>query len=117
MFASKDFVDLQFEQTSTLLQREGVELVKGDIANTINVLRGTPLLLTFLDTDNYTPTMQALPILAENTIVGGSIVLDHYFALEEYNDALGDGLAAAEFFREHPEFLNLSGTGVFVKLP
>lgn len=116
MYSDELFVCRAFDDVSARLGKQGIELVQGDIVDTIDAIRTDDLLLTFIDTDNYTPIHHALPLIADQTVVGGAIVFDHYFALEEFNDALGEGVAAMEYFAGHPDYLNLSGTGVFLKM-
>jgi O-methyltransferase len=118
MYSDEAFVYRDFEEIALRLGSHGIELVRGDVSETISSLPShQSLLLTFIDTDNYTPVKHALPFIAQRTAIGGAIVFDHYFALEEYNDALGEGVAAAEFFASRSDFINLSGTGVFLKMP
>ncbi len=117
MYSSEEYVCKKYEEINGRLAQEGIELIRGDIIDTIGTIASRSLILTFIDTDNYTPAKAALPLIAERTQRGGAIVFDHYYALEEYNDALGDGIAAMEFFAESSKcFLNLSGTGVFIKM-
>lgn len=116
MYADSAYVHTDFEDVSQRLCPLGIELVRGDIIDTMRSIPFDSLLLTFIDTDNYSPVKHALPLIAARTIRGGSIVFDHYYALEEYNDAFGEGVAAAEFFQNHNEFVHLSGTGVFMKM-
>lgn len=93
----------------------GIELVAGDIAETYTRLQGEPLLLTFFDTDNYSPTMAALPLCIERTVPAGSIVFDHVYSLEEYRYTLGERMAAYELLGESG-FFHLHGTGVFTRI-
>ncbi|MGH2532372.1 MAG: TylF/MycF/NovP-related O-methyltransferase [Thermomicrobiales bacterium] len=91
-----------------------IELVRGDIVETSKRLAGLPLILTFFDTDNYTPTRAALGMCIEQTVVGGSIVFDHYTSIERFTYTLGERMAAKEAF-EDADFFHLHGTGVFTK--
>jgi PAS domain-containing protein len=94
----------------------GVELVPGDIAETYVRLRDEPILLAFFDTDNYSPTRAALHLCAEQIVGGGALVFDHVATTGDYVDTVGERLAAFEVL-EPLTFLNLHGTGVFIKLP
>lgn len=116
MYDSDEFDCRDYDQITRKLASRRISLVRGDIVETIRTIRNRKLLLTFIDTDNYTPAKAALPEIAANTVPGGAIVFDHFFAKEEFNNAIGDGVAAMEFFNLNPEFLNLSGTGVFLKI-
>jgi O-methyltransferase len=94
----------------------GVELVAGDIAETAPArLAGEPVLLAFIDTDNYSGARAALEIMVPNLVTGGAIVLDHYFTTEEYAYTVGERIAAVETLGE-AGLLNLHGTGVFVNI-
>jgi O-methyltransferase len=92
-----------------------VKIIAGDIVETHAQLRSTPLILTFFDTDNYTPARAALPMCVEQTVVGGSIVFDHYTSIERFRYTLGERVAAKEVLAD-AGFLHLHGTGVFTRV-
>jgi len=93
----------------------GIEIVPGDINETYHRLNGEPLLLSFFDTDNYSPTKAALPLCIEQTVPGGSIVFDHVHSLEEFRYTLGERIAAFELLGDSA-FFHLHGTGVFTRI-
>jgi O-methyltransferase len=93
----------------------GIEIVVGDIAESWHRLESETLLLSFFDTDNYSPTRAALPVCIENTVVGGSIVFDHFFSLPEFRYTLGERMAAVELF-DASSYFHLHGTGVFTRI-
>ena len=94
----------------------GIELVVGDIAETApERLASEPILLAFVDTDNYSATRAALEPIRENLVAGGAIVFDHYFTTTDYAYTVGERIAGTEVLSE-AGFLQLRGTGVFVKL-
>jgi O-methyltransferase len=93
----------------------GIEIAAGDINETYRRLEGEPLLLSFFDTDNYSPTKAALPLCIEQTVNGGSIVFDHVCSVEEFRYTLGERMAAYELLSESG-FFHLHGTGVFTKI-
>lgn len=94
----------------------GIELVIGDIADTAPVrLKSVPVLLAFVDTDNYSGARAALEMIVENVVPGGAIVLDHFHTTGEYTYTVGERIAASEVLA-NSGFLHLSGTGVFVNL-
>jgi O-methyltransferase len=98
------------------LEPLGVELVAGDIVDTAPVRLATePILLAFVDTDNYSPAKAALSAILPNLVVGGSIVFDHYETTEDYVYTIGERLAAKEMLGDS-NLLQLHGTGVFVKI-
>jgi O-methyltransferase len=92
----------------------GVELVAGDIAVTAPArLAQEPVLLAFIDTDNYTATRAALPVILEHLVIGGAIVFDHYWTTTDYAYTVGERLAAHEVLGDSG-LLQLHGTGVFI---
>ncbi|MCW2981400.1 MAG: hypothetical protein JWO14_3127 [Solirubrobacterales bacterium] len=94
----------------------GIELVVGDISDTApRRLAEEPVLLAFVDTDNYSGARVALNPIRANLVRGGAIVFDHYFTTSDYAYTVGERIAAAEVLAD-TEFLNLQGTGVFVRV-
>jgi O-methyltransferase len=94
----------------------GIELVVGDIFETApERLAEEPILLAFIDTDNYSSARVALETIAVNLVAGGAIVLDHYFTTSEYAYTVGERIAASEALRD-AGLLHLHGTGVFVNV-
>jgi O-methyltransferase len=93
----------------------GIEIVAGDISETHRRLEGESLLLTFFDTDNYSPAKAALPLCIEQTVPGGSIVFDHVYSLDEFRYTLGERMAANELLADSG-FFHLHGTGVFTRV-
>jgi len=94
----------------------GIELVVGDIAETAPVrLKSVPVLLAFVDTDNYSGSRAALEVIVQNLVPGGTIVLDHFYTIGDYVYTVGERIAASEAL-EGRGLLNLTGTGVFVKV-
>jgi O-methyltransferase len=117
LFAMERFEDRDFQGIQSTLAKRGIGVVRGDIVDTARWLEAKEPILTFFDTDNYTPTAAALPLVFERTIPGGVVVFDHYYTRAEYLDTIGERVAAEEFFRGRSDYFHLSGTGVFVKLP
>lgn len=93
----------------------GIEIIAGDISETYRRLEGEPLLLSFFDTDNYSPTKAALPLCIEQTVIGGAIVFDHVHSLEEFRYTLGERMAAYDLLTDSG-FFHLHGTGVFTRI-
>ena len=92
-----------------------IDLVKGDISQTYHRLEGIPLVLSFFDTDNYSPTKDALDLCYRQTVKGGIMAFDHYHCDERWLYTLGERIAVSDFFRDK-NMLNLYGTGLFLKL-
>jgi predicted O-methyltransferase YrrM len=95
----------------------GIELVPGDIFETAPArLRDEPILLAFVDTDNYSGARAALEVIAGNLVPGGAIVLDHFHTTGEYVYTVGERIAATEALHG-ADLLHLHGTGVFINVP
>lgn len=114
MFASPkcEFRDLSILQA--YCKPFPIELVQGDIAETHTRLKGVPLMFTFFDTDNYSPTKAALELCYEQTVDGGILAFDHFFS-EAWVDTVGERLAVKEVFQGKNVF-HLHGTGIFIKI-
>ena len=94
----------------------GIELVVGDIYETApKRLAEDPVLLAFIDTDNYSGTRAALEPILANLVKGGSIVFDHYYTTHDYPYTVGERIAAEQVLGD-AGLLHLHGTGVFVNL-
>lgn len=105
------------ESVRAYLEPRGVELVLGDIADTAPArLANTPVLLAFVDTDNFSPAFAALQTLRDNVVAGGAIVFDHYTTTEDYIYTLGERIAGQRALVDHG-FMQVHGTGIFVRLP
>lgn len=99
------------------LEPLGIEIVAGDISDTAPArLNDVPILLAFVDTDNYSPARSALSAIVDNVVPGGAIVFDHFTTTEEYVYTLGERMAGASILRDRG-FYHVHGSGVFVRLP
>lgn len=96
------------------LKGRNVEIIPGNIVETCKRLRDERLVLSFFDTDNYSPATAALSIIRERTVVGGAIVFDHFTGVDRFKYALGERMAA-KVLLEDPRYFNLHGTGVFLR--
>jgi predicted O-methyltransferase YrrM len=93
----------------------GIELIAGDIYETApERLAEEPVLLAFIDTDNYSGTRAALEPILANLVPGGAIIFDHYYTTSDYAYTVGERIAAEEVLSV-AGLLHLHGTGVFVK--
>jgi len=90
-----------------------IELIRGDIRETYQTLSNVNLALTFFDTDNYSATKKALEFCAERTALGGFVAFDHYFS-PGWSQTVGERIAARQVLHKM-KFLNLHGTGIFIK--
>lgn len=91
-----------------------VELVVGDIVETSTRLEKELIVLTFIDTDNYSSARAALDIVADRTVPGGAIVFDHYTGVDRFRYTLGERMAA-DSLSDDPRYFNLHSTGVFLR--
>ncbi len=80
----------------------------------ISRLQGIPLMLSFFDTDNYSPTRKALELCLEQTVQGGILAFDHYYS-PGWNKTVGERIAIRQSL-EKKEVLNFHGTGIFIKI-
>jgi O-methyltransferase len=93
-----------------------IEIVAGDIAATCGRLEREDLVLTFIDTDNYTPAAAALRVVRERTVPGGAIVFDHFAGTTRFRYTLGERIAGRVLL-DDPDWFHLHGTGVFYRQP
>jgi O-methyltransferase len=96
------------------LDGRDIEIVAGDIAATCGRLEGEDLVLTFIDTDNYTPARAALEIVRERTVPGGAIVFDHFTGTDRFRYTLGERIAGRILLND-PRWFHLHGTGMFYR--
>lgn len=104
-----------FQSVANHCKPYNIELITGDITETFHRIKGVPLVLSFFDTDNYSPTKAALDMCYQQTVRGGIMAFDHYYCDERWLYTLGERIAAKEFFADK-NVLNLYGTGIFIKL-
>lgn len=96
------------------LEGRNVEVVAGDIAQSCKRLQHEDLVLTFLDTDNYTPAEAALAVVRERTVVGGAIAFDHFTGVNRFRYTLGERMAGRVLV-DDARYFHLHGTGVFYR--
>lgn len=96
-------------------ERYSIKVIEGDIVETHRELEGMPLMLSFFDTDNYSPTRAALEMCFGQTVPGGVLAFDHFTTEERFLYTIGERMAAAEVLTDKRVF-HLHGTGIFVKL-
>jgi O-methyltransferase len=96
------------------LDGRDIEIVSGDITATCRRLEGEDLVLTFIDTDNYSPARAALDVVRERTVPGGAIVFDHFTGIDRFRYTLGERIAGRVLL-DDPRWFHLHGTGVFYR--
>jgi len=94
---------------------QGIHIIEGNIKDTYRILSDKRLMLTFFDTDNYTPVKAALECCFERTVKGGAIIFDHYTTKDEFVETIGERMAAKEILSGKKLF-HLHDTGVFIKI-
>lgn len=96
------------------LDGHNVEIVVGDIVETCERLKEEDLVLSFIDTDNYSSAKAALELVRERTVVGGAIVFDHFTGVDRFRYTLGERIAGRVFLGD-PSYFHLHDTGVFYR--
>jgi hypothetical protein len=115
MYAHADCVYLDLATVQRFFEGRNVEIVPGDVVQTVKRLQGEDVVLAFVDTDNYTSATQILDVIADRVVVGGAIVFDHFTGRDRFLYTLGERLAAKRLL-DDPRFFNLHDTGVFIRL-
>ena len=95
-----------------MLDGRNIEIISGDIVNTIDAIAGQPIVLAFVDTDNYSPAAAILKVIQDQIVVRGAIVFDHFTGIGLYT--LGERIAAKALLND-PRYFNLHETGVFIR--
>lgn len=113
MYDHPDCVFTDLAAVRRYLDGRDIEIVAGDIAATASRLEGQDLVLTFIDTDNYTPAA-ALEVVRERTVPGGAIVFDHFTGTDRFRYTLGERIAGRVLL-DDPRWFHLHGTGVFYR--
>ena len=106
------FTDLS--EVQRYLEDRDVEIVPGDIVDTCHRLENDDVVLSFIDTDNYTPAVAALQVVQERTVPGGAIVFDHFTGVDRFRYTLGERMAA-KVLQEDARYFHLNDTGVFYR--
>lgn len=114
MYDNPECVYEDISAVRRLLADRNVEIVVGNIVETCTRLSEEDVLLTFIDTDNFTSAKAIIDVVAERTVVGGAIIFDHFTGNERFRYTLGERMAAAPLLDDH-RFFHLHGTGVFYR--
>jgi hypothetical protein len=104
-----------FDAISDYCKPFNIELVRGDICDTYHRIESIPLVLSFFDTDNYSPTKAALNTVYRQTVSGGILAFDHYYCDEKWMYTLGERMAISEVLHDK-DVLNFHETGIFLKV-
>lgn len=114
MYAHPDCIYRDEAAVRAMFVERNVRVVAGDLVQTARQLAGVPIVLAFVDTDNYTSANAALDSIQDGVQVGGAIVFDHFTARNRFVYTLGERMAA-ERLLDDPRYFNLHGTGVFMR--
>lgn len=114
MYDHPDCVFTDLSAVRRYLGSRNIEIVPGDIVETRKRLESENLCVTFMDTDNYSPTKAALEIVRERTLVGGAIVFDHFTGVDRFRYTLGERIAGQVLLGD-PRYFHMHGTGVFYR--
>ena len=114
MYAHPDCVFDDVEAVRSLTSGRNIEIVVGDVVESCQRLTNENIVLSFVDTDNYSSALSATRILKERTVVGGAIVFDHFAGTNRFKYTLGERMAASTLL-EDARYFNLHGTGVFLR--
>lgn len=96
------------------LDGRNIEVVAGDIFETSGRLADEDIILSFIDTDNYSPAKAALDVVRERTVVGGAVVFDHFTGVDRFRYTLGERIAGSTMLTDM-RYFHLHGTGVFYR--
>jgi hypothetical protein len=114
MYDHPDCVFTDLPAVRRYLEGQRIEIVVGDIVETCRRLEEEDVVLTFIDTDNYSSAKAAVEIVRERTVVGGAIVFDHLTGLNRFRYTLGERLAGRVLLGD-ADYFHLHGTGVFYR--
>jgi O-methyltransferase len=115
MYAHPDCVYLDEETVRRFFAARDVEIVAGDIVETVSVLKDQDIVLAFVDTDNYTSAARVLEVISDRIVRGGAIVFDHFTGRDRFLYTLGERMAA-KVLLDDPRYFNLHDTGVFMRV-
>jgi len=115
MYSHPGAVFTDFASVERYLGAADVELIRGDIVDTARQLADIPVVVAFVDTDNYSSAKAAVEALRDNVVVGGAIVFDHLTGVARFRYTLGERIAARELLADDARYFNLHGTGVFMR--
>lgn len=114
MYAHEECVFTDLAAVRRYLEGRNVEIVPGDIVETCHRLDQEDLVLSFVDTDNYSPAKAAIDVVRDRTVVGGAIVLDHFTGVDRFRYTLGERMAGTDLLSDS-RYFHLHGTGVFYR--
>lgn len=114
MYDHPDCVFTDLDAVRRYLAGRNVEVVAGDIVDTAGRLKGEHIVLSFVDTDNYSSARAALAVVQERTVIGGAIVFDHFTGVDRFRYTIGERIAGLPLL-DDARYFHLHGTGVFYR--
>jgi hypothetical protein len=114
MYDHPDCVFTDLASVRRYLGGSDIEIVEGDIVHTAGRLATEDVVLTFIDTDNYSSARAAIDVVADRTVVGGAIVFDHFTGVDRFRYTLGERIAGKPLL-DDARYFHLHGTGVFYR--
>lgn len=114
MYDHQDCIFTDLAAVQRYLDGRNIEIVPGDIVETSTRLTKEALVLSFIDTDNYSSATAALEIITDRTVAGGAIVFDHFTGVDRFRYTLGERIAGSVLL-DDPRYVHLHGTGVFYR--
>lgn len=116
LYDHPDLYDVSHAEVVERFADRNVQVVAGDLRQTAAVTLGDrPVVVAFVDTDNYSSGSAAIRAVKENVVPGGAIVLDHYTGVGRFVRTIGERMAAQDLLDGDSRYFNLHGTGVFIR--
>jgi O-methyltransferase len=114
MYDHPDCVFADLPTVRRYLDGRNIEIVPGDILETCTRLAKENIVLSFIDTDNYSSAKAALDVVREQTVVGGAIIFDHFTGVDRFRYTLGERIAGSVLL-DDSRYFHLHDTGVFYR--
>jgi O-methyltransferase len=114
MYDHPDCVFTDLASVQRYLDGRDIEIVSGDIVDTCIRLSDDDVVLSFIDTDNYSSADAALAVVRERTVVNGAIVFDHFTGVDRFRYTLGERMAGHVLLGDS-RYFHLHDTGVFYR--
>lgn len=114
MYSHPDCVFPDRHTVERVFEPYNVEIVAGDVVDTVEKLSREDIVLAFVDTDNYTSATKIIEVISDRVVIGGSIVFDHFTGRDRHLYTIGERIAAKRLL-DDGRFFNLHDTGVFLR--
>jgi O-methyltransferase len=114
MYAHPDCVFLDEALVRKMFEHRNVEIIAGDILQTVDQIKDEPVVLAFVDTDNFSSADAVLDVIQDRVVPGGAIVFDHFTGRNRFLYTLGERIAAKRLLEDN-RYFNLHDSGVFLR--